>query len=298
MAKKIMHLLFTGKHGSPFDINMAADAGYDLAIPYTDVALDDVVDLVQDAIFSRPPGYISHSGVFVGGRDINLAADMLKAAQSAMFHPFELSVMADPNGAYTTSGALFALAEHHLQVAGKTLHDQRVVIFGGGPVGVCTAVLAYRAGAKPVLARLTPGTPAKLGAMKAFLARFDADAEFVSAESTADKTEALQSADLIVSTAKAGVEVLDAAMLGQHCRAVVALDVNAVPPAGIAGVDVNHNGIKIEHVDQCIGVGALAIGNIKYKTQQALLKKMLVAERVEILDFLDAYKAASSLVAA
>lgn len=297
MAKKIMHLLFTGKHGSPFDINMAADAGYEVVVPYTDVAVGDVADLVQDAIFSRPPGYCSHSGIFIGGSDVNLAADMLQTAQSAMFNPFELSVMADPNGAYTTSGALFALARHHLIASGKQLDGQRVVIFGGGPVGVCTAVLASRSGAQAVLARLTPGTPAKLDAMKTFLARYDASAEFVSAESTSDKSEVLQSADVIVSTAKAGIEVLDSQLLEKHCSAAVALDVNAVPPAGVAGVGVNDNGQAMKHATECLGVGALAIGNIKYKTQQALLKKMLSAEKVEILDFLDAYDAASTLVA-
>ena len=38
---------------SPFDVNMACDAGYDLVIPYTTVNLTDVKGLVQDAIFSR-----------------------------------------------------------------------------------------------------------------------------------------------------------------------------------------------------------------------------------------------------
>ena len=38
---------------SPFDVNMACDAGYDLVIPYTNVNLTDVKGLVQDAIFSR-----------------------------------------------------------------------------------------------------------------------------------------------------------------------------------------------------------------------------------------------------
>ena len=38
---------------SPFDVNMACDAGYDAIIPYTNVTLPDIKSLVQDAIFSR-----------------------------------------------------------------------------------------------------------------------------------------------------------------------------------------------------------------------------------------------------
>jgi Methylene-tetrahydromethanopterin dehydrogenase, N-terminal. len=37
-AKSILHMLSTLKHMSPFDVNMAIDAGFDVAIPYTNVA--------------------------------------------------------------------------------------------------------------------------------------------------------------------------------------------------------------------------------------------------------------------
>ncbi|MGB8515750.1 MAG: methylene-tetrahydromethanopterin dehydrogenase N-terminal domain-containing protein, partial [Pseudolabrys sp.] len=53
--KHILHMLTPLRHISPFDVNMALDAGYDAAIPYTEVTLGDVSGLVQDAMFSRPP---------------------------------------------------------------------------------------------------------------------------------------------------------------------------------------------------------------------------------------------------
>ena len=34
---------------------MAADAGFDVIVPYSDVDLKEVAGLVQDAIFSRAP---------------------------------------------------------------------------------------------------------------------------------------------------------------------------------------------------------------------------------------------------
>jgi methylene-tetrahydromethanopterin dehydrogenase len=53
--KFVLHFLTPLKNVSPFDVNMAADAGFDVIVPYTDVDLKEVAGLVQDAIFSRAP---------------------------------------------------------------------------------------------------------------------------------------------------------------------------------------------------------------------------------------------------
>ena len=36
----ILHLFTPGHQASPFDVNMAADAGYQIITPYTDVGVD------------------------------------------------------------------------------------------------------------------------------------------------------------------------------------------------------------------------------------------------------------------
>ena len=53
--KNILHMVTPTKHMSPFDVNMALDAGYDAVLTYSNVTIDEVTGLVQDAIFSRPP---------------------------------------------------------------------------------------------------------------------------------------------------------------------------------------------------------------------------------------------------
>src|SRR5512146_492914 len=107
----ILHMFTPGKQMSPFDVNMAADAGYQVIVPYCDVALDHVTALTQDAIFSRGPKGVARTGIFIGGRDALLASDMLERAKSAMFKPFVVSLMADPSGAYTTAAAMVACVE-------------------------------------------------------------------------------------------------------------------------------------------------------------------------------------------
>jgi len=54
MAKRsIIHMLNPMLKNSPFDINMALDAGYDMIIPYENTTLEEVAGMTQDAIFSR-----------------------------------------------------------------------------------------------------------------------------------------------------------------------------------------------------------------------------------------------------
>ena len=145
----ILHLITAAKNASPFDVNMAFDAGFDKIMPYTNVTLSEVAGLTQDAIFSRSPSGVKREGVFIGGRDIDLAMQMLNAAKNAMFAPFACSVFADPSGAFTTAAAMIAKVEFHLkkqfneELAGKTLS-----VFGAsGPVGGCAAIIAALQGA-------------------------------------------------------------------------------------------------------------------------------------------------------
>ena len=141
MSKRsIIHMIDPMAYVSPFDINMAVDAGYDVVIPYANVELWQVNGLLQDTIFSREPKGVKNTAVFIGGRDMDLAMKMLEAAKKAMVPPFEISVLVDPSGAFTTAAALVACVEKDLKDKhGMELNDSKGVIFGGtGPVGIAT----------------------------------------------------------------------------------------------------------------------------------------------------------------
>lgn len=274
MKSKIMHMFFPGKNVSPFDVNMIVDAGYTTVVPYNSLDAKDVTALTQDCIYSRPPGSAGDTGLFIGGFDVNLAEDMYRQARESMQPPFEASILVDPNGAYTTSSALVAMIVHQLKEQGTDISGSKVTIFGGGPVGNCAALLAAKAGAKVTIARLTQGSAEKRKQVEDFLSRYDVIAEQVDAQTDEGKLAALQATDVIICSAKAGVEILSEKLMTAGCTAKVAADVNAVPPAGVAGVKLQDAGIALPYLESCLGIGALAIGNLKYKTQQALLKKM------------------------
>ena len=281
---------------SPFDVNMAVDAGYEVVVPYSGTALDDVAGLVQDAIFSRPPGRYNDTGVFIGGHDVNLAAEMLERARGAMVGPFEVAVMADPNGAYTTSAALVALVEKLLGTrTGAGLEGRSVQILGGGPVGLCTAVLVARAGGSPRLVRLTEMTPARAEPVERFASRYEVALPWMTGRDDAEKYAALETAEVAVCCAKAGVQVLSADLMARCGGLAVAVDVNAVPPSGIEGLAVTDDGAELS--SGALGLGALAIGGVKYKVQRGLLERMMNADRAVVLDFPDAFELAREIAA-
>lgn len=298
--RSVMHLLDPMPHTSPFDINMAVDAGFDAVFPYDNVKLDQVAGLVQDAIFSRGPAGVKRTGLFIGGRDLGIALNMLDAAKKAMVPPFVVSVLADPSGAFTTAAALVALVEKKLKEHhGLILSGQRAIVFGGtGPVGVATGVIASLAGADVTL--VDPFNIATaLDKADEYNQRCGSALKGTFAGSDADKARLIANADVVFCTAKAGVEVLNASVLGDARRLKVAGDVNAVPPLGIEGLKLKHCGEPLVNANGCpgaVGIGALAIGDIKYQLQNRLLALLLDTDQPVFLDFRDAFEQARELV--
>jgi methylene-tetrahydromethanopterin dehydrogenase len=286
----ILHLFTPMAQASPFDINMAYDAGYDGVVPYTHVELEQVAALTQDTIFSRGPKGAKRTGIFIGGRDNGLAADMLDGARKAMVPPFEVSVFVDPSGAFTTAAAMMAAVEKHLKKAHTTdLKGKRVMIFGGsGPVGAAAAVLASQAGAKAGIVGREQSSRARLTAEDCNR-RYGTHVEPVEANTEALKLAMMQQADVVLATARAGHRVVTKELLAAAPRLMVAADVNAVPPSGIEGVGPMDDGAPLAAgARKAVGIGALAIGNIKYQTQRGLLEMMLKAEKPMYLDMRDA----------
>jgi methylene-tetrahydromethanopterin dehydrogenase len=280
---------------SPFDVNMALDAGFDTAIPYTSVTLDDVTGLVQDAIFSRGPEGVKRTGMFIGGKRAIEALDMMKRAKAAMVPPFEISVFADPAGSFTTAAAMVACVKVALKEKFSTeLTAKRIAIFGGtGVVGFGSGVIAAIDGAHATLIGYDgPDRVRKLA--EEANARFSVNIGYADGSTEEQKEELVRGADIIFAAGPAGKRLitLDQMKQAKHLRVVT--DVNAVPPSGVEGVGVNDNATPIPGVN-AVGIGALAVGNIKYKTEAGLFKEMIETEKPIYLDFREAYTLAQKL---
>ena len=296
IKKSILHLITAAKNASPFDVNMAYDAGYDQIMPYTNVALSEVAGLSQDVIFSRSPSGVKREAIFIGGRDIDLAMQMLEASKKAMFAPFECSIFADPSGAFTTAAAMIAKLEFHLKkqfnedLTGKTLS-----VFGAnGPVGGCAAIIAAQQGA--IVQLVTHKSVTDLVTkVNGWNVKYQINLQVVDGTTEQAKQQVLANADLVICAAAAGVQVISQGHLQVAKKLKVLADVNAVPPLAVQGVAVGSDGVVIEG-SQAFGIGALAIGQLKYLTQQQLLKDMLMAEKPQVLEFMSAFKLARELL--
>lgn len=291
----VLYMLSPQKFMSPFDCNMALDSGYKVVLPYDGVEVGDVGALVQDAIFSRPPK--ANTGIFIGGKDIKVALDMMTAARAAMVPPFEVSVFADPGGSFTTAAAMVASVERVLHTSfGRGLKGLRLSVFGAmGVVGFASAVIAAEQGAKVRIVAHDDMAP--LVALAAWAkTRFGVTLEPVAGQTDALKAKILATSDAAFTAGPAGVNILPRRMVGRAPRLLVVADVNAVAPYGIEGMDLFMNGVPLPGCST-LGVGALAIGDVKYKTQAGLFRRMRGASEPLDLDFRDAFVLAREIVA-
>ena len=295
-ATPILHMLSPQKHMSPFDVNMAADAGFKVIIPYINVTLEETTALVQDAIFSRPPDYGVRTGMFIGGKDAIVALDMMEAARKAMVPPFQLSVIADPAGSFTTAAAMVACVERVLkQKFGRGWKGTKVAVFGAtGVVGFASSIITALEGADVTLVAHR-GVDRVIKSAAVSKERFGVDLKAASGETEAQKREILANAEVVFAAAAAGVQVITKEDKAFATNLLVAADVNAVPPEGVAGVGVLDNAKPIAG-STAVGIGALAIGDVKYHTQHRLLVEMRDKPK-SVLGFAEAFATARAFLA-
>ena len=295
VEKNILHMVTPTKHISPFDANMALDAGYDAVLPYGDVTLDEVTALVQDAIFSRPPKTGVRTAMFFGGKNATLALDMLAKAKKALVPPFGMSFFADPAGSFTTAAAMVACVEKILKEKHRRrLDGLKLAIFGAtGVVGYASAVIAALERSSVTIVGYD-GIKRVADSANEIRTRFNVEVRPADGSDDGKKSTILSENDAVLCAGRAGVQILSKAQLAGTKSILIAADVNAVPPAGVEGLGMQANGDPLTP-NGAVGLGPLAIGNIKYKTEFGLFQKMIAAPKPVQLDFRDAFVLAREL---
>ena len=295
VEKNILHMVTPTKHISPFDVNMALDAGYDAVLSYSDVTLDEVTGLVQDAIFSRPPRTGVRTAMFFGGKNATFALDMLANAKKALVPPFGMSFFADPAGSFTTAAAMVACVEKILKEKHqRRLDGLKLAIFGAtGVVGFASAVIAALERSSVTIVGYD-GIKRVAESANEIRTRFDVEVRPADGSDDSKKSAILNENEAVLCAGRAGVQILSKAQLAGAKNLLIAADVNAVPPAGVEGLGMQANGDPLTP-NGAAGLGPLAIGNIKYKTEFGLFQKMIAAPKPVQLDFRDAFVLAREL---
>ncbi|MEM3587423.1 MAG: NAD(P)-dependent methylenetetrahydromethanopterin dehydrogenase, partial [Candidatus Jordarchaeaceae archaeon] len=294
----ILYFLDTDQHASPFDMNMAYDAGFDVVIPLGGVKTEDTQKLVQDIIFSRGPKGAKYTAIFVGGSNVNQAQEIFEKAVKSLVPPFEVPIIFDPRGACTTASALVAKAEEAVVTLNLgDIEKMRVAVLGGtGPVGRFACVLAAKLGCKVYMVETWSGASEEF--VKKVAAdlneKFGVEIEGVFAPNKEQIMEIVQEADMVFSVAKAGIQLLSKGDVEKLKPKKLLLDVNAVPPLGIEGVDRNDD--KKELRPGIYGIGSLAIGALKRQVEENLLKKAKEVKGKAVFDHLAAFETTRELL--
>ena len=232
---------------------------------YGGVTEDAVRDLVHGAIFTRGPKDLHNTAIFIGGTDMSVGERLLSKVKKAFFGPMRVSVMLDSNGSNTTAVA----AVSRIQQAAGSVDGKRILVTAGsGPVGIRAAGLLAKAGAQ-----VTVTTRRKAdGSLSARIQeRFGVTVGEVTMADASGAAAALEDAEVFLSAGPAGVCLVpkDAWMGRAGLR--VAVDVNAVPPLGVEGIEVTDNAVDRGGVTT---FGALGVGNLKMKIHKACIAKL------------------------
>jgi hypothetical protein len=284
--KSILVQLDTDAQPSLFDRVVAVDAGVDELFSYAGVTPDNVEGLVHGAIFTRAPKELRNTALFVGGSQAAAGDALLARILKTFFGPMRVSVLVDSNGSNTTAAAAVLAAQKHVALSGA-----RFLVLGGtGPVGQRAAQILAAQGADVVLAsRSRERAEAACTALrKAAPACRLAAAEV---DGRRGLTEALAGAVGVIAAGAAGVELLPAADLAAASSLRVAIDLNAVPPAGIGGVNPAEKGTERNGV---FCYGAIGVGGTKMKIHRACIQKLFERNDL-ILDTMAVYEVAASL---
>lgn len=273
-------------HASSFDAVVAVDSGVDHLLQYRGVEPTQVQSLVHGAIFTRGPADLHSTAIFIGGTNVTVGEELLKRVVDCFFGPMRVSVLMDANGANTTAAAAVLAAGKHVPLRGAVA----TVLAATGPVGQRAALLLAREGATVHVASRSRDKAE--GVCQAIRERVPG-AQLI-AYATGNDSEtvaALGDSQIVISAGAAKVTLLSAAARRQCATLKVAVDLNAVPPLGIEGIDALD---KAKDRDGVIGYGALGVGGMKMKIHKAALARLFEVN-TSVLDAAEVFELGKSM---
>jgi hypothetical protein len=264
--QKILLCLDTDAQPSVFDGVVAVDAGVDHLFRHGGIKPDGVRDLVYGTMFTRGPAELKNTAIFIGGSDVDAGEHVLAAVRAVFFGPMRVSLMLDSNGANTTAAAAVLTAGKHVNLAESTA----TVLGATGPVGRRVVQLLARAGCK---VRVASRQISRAKLVCDAMAKLIPAAQLEPCETRNDESSrvAVAGSSVVIAAGAPGIELLPEKVRQQSKDLKVAIDLNAVPPAGIGGVGVQDK--AVEHDGQ-ICYGAIGVGGTKMKLHKAAIRRL------------------------
>jgi hypothetical protein len=283
---KILVQLDSDAQPSVFDGVVAVDAGVDQLFRHGGVQVAQARDLAFGAMFTRGVEDLRSTAIFVGGSDVAAGEALLAEVQQAFFGPMRVSVMLDSNGANTTAAAAVLMAARHCQLKGT----RATVLAATGPVGSRVVRLLALEGAQIAVGSRT---------LKRAQATCDRVAELIpdvqlTPLEVSDKKQsaaALADAQILIAAGAPGVELVSQSVRAASKCLKVAIDLSAVPPVGLAGIEITD---KATERDGMYCYGAIGVGGTKMKIHKAAVRQLFEAND-QVLDAETIYRIGQSL---
>jgi len=294
--KTVFVFLDTDKYCSPFDLLVAIDAFPDSMIfKYENVTDEDAPKIVFDLLFPRGPVGAAHTKVFINGSNFEMVEKVVEATQKAMKSaPWGNSIIVDPRGGYSTAAAAVAKTFGASMAQGLgSLEGKKVTVLAGtGPVGQTAA-------------RIYASEKADVTITSRSLSKGQVIAEKINQECGATRVKvvevikpeqtasAIKDAQIILAAGAGGIQLLTVADLNQASNCKIVGDINAIKPLGVEGLGENDDNKELK--PGVLGIGALAIGKLKIKTEVEMIKRA-VAEPQGLFDYSIAYTIAKEQI--
>ena len=286
MAARTLLQLESDVQPSSFDSIVAIDAGVDHLLRYGGVQVTNVLPLVHGAMFTRGGDELKHTAIFIGGSDVDFAERLMDACRNAFFGPVRVSLMLDANGCNTTAAAAVVASSRHVELP----NAKSVVLGGTGPVGRRVAQLLASDGAQVALT--SRSLERAEYTCREVAAKVDgANLTPFAVGAPGSMEQVLEDAEIVIACGAAGVELVSESLVRGAESLKVAIDLNAVPPAGIGGLAITD---KATPFGSGVGYGAIGVGGLKMKTHRAAIQALFEAND-RILDAAEIYNLAKAI---
>lgn len=269
----------TDAKASVFDAVVAIDSGVERLFQYSGIRPEDVRGLVHGAMYTRGPGDLKNTAIFVGGSNVSDGEAIAAIARETLFDPFRVSIMLDSNGANSTAAAAVLCAEKHLPLE----NSNALVLAATGAVGqrVCR-ILANANSNVTVASRSLDRSRECVDRLVASGVPSDR-LKAVCSSDLAAFSSVLTESQLVFGCGAAGARLLTASQLTEAVELRVAIDLNAVPPTGIEGIELTDKGVQRGNR---FDYGALGVGGLKMKIHKACIAAMFESNQL----FLDCHQ--------
>ena len=283
---KILVQLDTDPQASVFDGVVAVDAGVEQLFRHAAVTSSQVRDLTYGAMFTRGIDELRCTAIFIGGSDVSAGEELLAHVPANILRTAARVGHARLERGQHHGRCRRAYGRQALPAVGLNCHgDGR---YGPGRARAscdCWRWKGPRSRSGPGIAH-EPKLFARLWRCSCRRPTFAGGDWIVGAS-----RGRVEKSSILIAAGAPGVELVSQSLRASAQQLAVAIDLSAVPPVGLAGIEITDQGAER---DNMVCYGAIGVGGTKMKIHKAAIRQLFEAND-QVLDAEEIYRIAGQL---